>query len=453
VKNERFFKSFTLQVCVCAAPTNLEFAKSSAEMRENMKRTDFAKESQYKYYFSALAQNFPDIVRQQGKETVFQFSSLPVAADWKAGDDEAAYNIANAVPADIGGFYIPGAAKVSRSYQDLIMTIKPKIADKNEDYKKIRIKIQNHTNLISSINKEIHEEYLLWCSKNPGIDGMPSMSEDSWLESRHGRAYKIQLDEQYGIIDELTEEYKNILQSMDAPLKNAIKRLQENTMTIVSGGKTIEVPEATISGNIVQDKNRWDNYSDDEYDFVTEINKDAEIKTEWKTIYDVKVNHSCHSSNIEQKVKVSRIIADEHYNLKVRFKGMKAYQVNRGEWYDDTFVNTNIELVQGSALNAEYFFGKQGSLHLIPLVILVGYSPEFEMTISKEVYEQEFNEKAFIGIDYVNLFGIKFHINGRASLLPKPIDNEVMSITFKSPMDTSPQVIGVTSAVKVLQKK
>ena len=70
-----------------------------------MKRTDFAKESQYKYYFSALAQNFPDIVSQQGKETVFQFSSLPIAADWKTGDDETAYNIANAVPADIGGFY------------------------------------------------------------------------------------------------------------------------------------------------------------------------------------------------------------------------------------------------------------------------------------------------------------------------------------------------------------
>ena len=41
VKNERFFKSFTLQVCVCAASTNLECEKSSAEMRKNMKKVIF----------------------------------------------------------------------------------------------------------------------------------------------------------------------------------------------------------------------------------------------------------------------------------------------------------------------------------------------------------------------------------------------------------------------------
>ena len=70
------------------------------------------------------------------------------------------------------------------------------------------------------------------CRQNPGIDGVPLMSEYDWLESGYGKQYNIKLIETYSIIDELTEAYNAIFQSMDAPLENAIKSLETNIMTM-----------------------------------------------------------------------------------------------------------------------------------------------------------------------------------------------------------------------------
>ncbi|MBD5089832.1 MAG: hypothetical protein HDT30_13660 [Clostridiales bacterium] len=422
-----------------------------------MNGEDFSKESQYEYLYSALAQNYPDIMNTEGKaEAVFQYASMPLQADWKNGEDASAFTFADTVPQKIGGFYVPGAGSVSTAYQDLLRTIKPKIEDENPEYVRLRQKYDDIMDNITNELKEIDDAYTLWKSSVLHQDeaGHPLMTEDEWLSSpTGGQQYQMKLKSLQDDAAETDKEYKNILHAMDAALLRALEDCEKYTMTIVQGGNAIKVPITTISGDLAKDKLRWDGYGKDVYDFETEINKDAEVKTKWKTTYDVKVKHTCHSTNVEQKMSVKRIIADEHYNLKVKFKGVAAYRISRGKWFDDSFVKPDIKLVEGAALNSESFFGENGSLHLIPLTVLVVYKPEFQLTVSKEIYENEFTDEAFLDIDYIELFGVKFGIQGRASLLPKPVENECYMLTFSSPLDSMPQILGVTSSVKLLPKK
>ncbi|BAU29797.1 hypothetical protein DFP93_106177 [Aneurinibacillus soli] len=409
---------------------------------------DFGKKSQYEYLYAALQDKYPGIASGDGSY-VFQFSETPLEASWITGTDINAYGIANAVSVDLGGFYVPGDA-LDSSYSTLLKSIKPKNGDDNKDYLKKQQELGDLRNQQQVISDKARKDYYVWAANNSKSDGTPQETFSEWLNDPFGGQYVGgQMNDLQAKVVEINDEIAKILKSLDAGLSDAINNLSKDTMPISRGGAAIQVPAITINGDLAKDKVRWDQYSNNEYDFDVRINKDSVIKSPWKTVYDTKVHHDCFSTSVSVNINTSRIITDAHYELRFTAVGLQAYQISRGTWYNASFVNPNVEIVQGAVgVTNDSFFGVSGSLHLIPESILVMYKPVIQLTVSTEVYKQQFETNADADIDWVDLFGFRFSIDGIASLKPVENGNNTTTITFSSPSNASPQIIGVTSKVE-----
>lgn len=79
----------------------------------------FEKSTQFDYLYDALAQKFPGLVAKNSGTSVFQFSQVPVAANWVTSNDQIAYDIANVVPLNLDGFCVKGD-QLDTSYSTLI---------------------------------------------------------------------------------------------------------------------------------------------------------------------------------------------------------------------------------------------------------------------------------------------------------------------------------------------
>lgn len=409
---------------------------------------DFGKKSQFEFLYDSLAQKYPGLVNAGDGAFVFQFSQMPIAASWIRGTDENAYAISNSVPADLGGFYVPGDA-LDSAYSTLIKSIKPKNFDDNQTYRKRLIQVADLRNNMIKVRDDAYKDYYTWAANNQEPDGTASKTFDKWLgDPFGGSVWGDKLNDINAQVKEINNEMAAILKAMDAGLSDAIAALDTDTMPISRGGSAIQVPAVTINGDLANDKTRWDSYKDNEFDFEVEITKDSVIKYPWKTVYDTKVKQKCFNTSVETKVNVSRIITDAHYELSFKAVGLQGYQISRGKWYNSAFVDPNIELVEGVAgLTKDSFFGLNGSLHLIPETILVMYKPNIQLTISEEVYKQEFASKADADLDWIDLFSFRFEFDSIASLKPVKNANNTRTLTFESPLNASPQIIGITSKV------
>ncbi|GMA60385.1 hypothetical protein GCM10025859_08250 [Alicyclobacillus fastidiosus] len=398
--------------------------------------------------YDALANKYPGLVSAGDGAYVFQFSQGPQGASWITGTDANAYGIANAVPVDLGGFYVPGDS-LDNSYSTLIKSIKPKDGQDNPAYKKKLIQVSDLSSQEITLRDAATKDYYSWAANNTKSDGTPAKSFDEWLTYAFGgSSWGVKMNELASQIDELNSEMSAILKTMDAGLSDALSNLGTDTMPISRGGKAIQVPAVTILGDLASDKSRWDGYGTDEFDFDITINKDAVIKYPWKTVYETTVKHDCFETSVETHVNTSRIIADVNYNLRFTAKGLQGYQVSRGKWYYPAYVNPNVQLVDGIVgLTNDSFFGVNGSLHLIPETILVMYRPTIKLTVSEQTYKQQFAANADAGLDWVDFFSFRFKFDTIASLQPVDNGDGTTTITFSSPENASPQIIGVTSKV------
>lgn len=182
--------------------------------------------------------------------------------------------------------------------------------------------------------------------------------------------------------------------------------------------------------------------------WVADINSDSVIESLWKTVYSTQVVQTCWKTSVETKVDTFRIITDNHYNLKVQAVGVQGYQVTRGRWYNPAFVTPDAQIVQGAtSLTNDSFFGLSGCLHLIPETIFVMYKPTITLTVSSKTYKQQFEANASLDIDWIELIGFRFSFKGLASLQPVENGDNTVTLTFRSPDNAAPQILGVTSKV------
>lgn len=408
----------------------------------------FEKSTQFDYLYDALAQKFPGLVAQNSKTSVFQFSQVPIAANWVTGNDPIAYDIANVVPLNLDGFYVKGD-QLDTSYSSLIRSLKPRLGDDNPDYKKLKIISDDLTNQFLTIADGANKAYYIWVVDNTNPNGTEA-TKSEWLnDPLGGKSWGDKINNIQNQIDEVNSEMANILKSMDAALSETLANLGTDTMSISRGGTAIKVPSVTIDGNLSGDKLRWDSYTKGQYDFDVTINSDSVIESPWKTIYSTQVVQTCWKTSIETKVDTFRIITDNHYNLKVQAVGIQGYQITRGRWYNPAFVTPDAQIVQGAtSLTNDSFFGLNGCLHLIPETIFVMYKPTITLTVSTQTYKQQFVANANLDIDWIELIGFRFNFNGLASLQPVENGDNTVTLTFRSPDNAVPQILGVTSKVE-----
>jgi hypothetical protein len=218
-------------------------------------------------------------------------------------------------------------------------------------------------------------------------------------------------------------------------------------MNVSSGSGAVKVPRVVIGGDLARDKARWDGYGKGKFDFAPPpITSDSEITSPWKTLYDTEVKQRCFQTDAKVMVNVSRIITDAHYKLEMKAVGLQGYPITRGSWYDASFVKTDAQLTPGAVgVSADGFFGLNGSLHMIPELLLVMYRPTFSLTVSTQTYKQQFVTNATASVNWIDLFGFRFSFDGLASLLPVDNGNETHTISFVAPATSVPQIIGVVS--------
>jgi hypothetical protein len=405
---------------------------------------DFNQQSQFAFLYDALCNKYPGLAGDQEGTSVFQFSSIASNANWISGSDSNAYAIANAVPLDINGFYTPGEP-LDRAYADLIVSIQPANYSSNAQYSSTAHLIDALCGALQQTATDANSDYKVWCANNFGT----TETKLEWLQDPlGGLSWGGQISSLQYQITQQQIKLSAIVASMDGALARAMNALSTDKMTLsVNGGNPVSVPSVSISGNLNKDLTTWMQYPDGSHEFDVIINRDTIIKKPWKQLYSSQVQQNCWSTSVSVNVNTSRIIQDVNYNLNVTAVGLTSYKITRGQWYDPDYVLPTVKISEGATVNNDTFFGIKGTLHLIPEQIIVIYRPSFKLTISTETYKQEFEANADAKIDWVNLFGFKFDFKGLASLQPVKNDNNTTTITFSSPKNSQPQILGIISKI------
>ena len=410
--------------------------------------SNFGDLSQFDYLYDALTKQYPGLTGDPDGTSVFQFATTPIAASWTTGNDANAYDIANAVPLDLNGFYTPGDA-LDAAYQDLILSIQPANYSNNPAYAQAQTVLGGLQASFAQTAQNANSAYYEWAADNKNPDGTPMETKTAWLlDPLGGASWQSQITTLQTQIQTESAKLAAIVHSMDGALARAQQAAATDTMPISHGGPAIQVPAVTISGNLGADLARWASYPQGQYDFDVIINQNTVIKYPWKTAYSTSVTQNCWSTNVSVNVNTSRIITDVNYQLEVSAVGVETYKITRGAWYDPDYVSPSVTIAPGTTVTNDTFFGLKGSLHLIPETIFVMYKPTFKLTISTEVYQQQFVANASADIDWINLFGFQFKFDGLASLQPVAGANNTTTVTFASPSDAQPQIIGVVSKVE-----
>jgi hypothetical protein len=437
-------RSFSMTVITpTSKPTTSRIA--TARLNREVAATTGGTGSQWDYLYNAVVSRYPGLAPANG--AFFQFSAAPNAATWVTPEDANAYGTADAVSASLGAFYIP-TGSFSSAYASLIRSIRPATGDSNPDYLAIQQKLEDQEDKYTALITAATAAFHVANANNPGPNGTNSESFTKWMSDPFGGAsWGDQVMAIRAAIAEDNKELAAILVSIDAALGTAVAALSTDTMNISTGGSAVQVPRTTIGGTLAGDKERWDVYPPGKFDFDSgPMNSETVVTGPWQTVVTTTVSHgSCGSTTVSQNIDTSRIVTDEHFSLRVQAVGFEGYTIKRGQWYDETFVDPKMQIVQGAGVTNDTFFGLNGSLHMIPDQVIVMYRPTISLTVSTQCYKEEIEANATVSTGgFTNLFGFQFQFQGIHGLNPVG-DDVTTTVTFPSPDDSVPQILGVIS--------
>lgn len=402
--------------------------------------------TQFDYFYEALAKRYPGIAAANGTTTNFQFMKTPLPAQWMTGSDANAFELANSTSVGLDGFFTPGGG-FANAYRDLVLSIEPAQGSDNPRYRECVIQIAAIDKQIQSLTDQAQGAFKDYVANTPETQ----MTFTQWFNDPFGgQNFQQQIAQLQFQRSDLANVQQNIVKALDGPLGLAQAAVNPwaQTMNIVEDGAGQSVPLTTIGGDLAGDIARWTArlFTPDQYDFDITITGTDTITTPWKTTCTTTARSDCWGTSAPVQVNTSRIISDNQYKLRICAVGMNSYKINRGQWFDDTRVSPETKLVKGSAWTPDMFFGRNGSLHLIPDVIFVMFRPMIKLTTSTQVFKQEIQANADAEISYVDLMGLRFAVSGMASL--QPVGDEVtITVTFYAPDNQAAQIVGVTSKV------
>jgi hypothetical protein len=410
---------------------------------------DFTQKTQFDYLYDALADKYPGIRNADGKNTLFQFVGVPTRAGWKKNNLGSVYYTANTVPSSFDGFYASSGNLVDKACGKLYSAIKTKTNIDMAQYKKYSQQRDALDDHLRDIQADAESDYNLWAIRHKDAkNGVPPSIDEWYKDPRGGLTWADKEDVVQQQIGSVSRAMKLLTDAADSPAKKAMAALDTDTIDISSSdGVPRKVASIYIDGDLNDDIVRWTQRSDNQYDFEVRIRADKEIKYQWRTITETRVTRQCFTTNIETKVDTSRIITDIHYELHYTAVGLQSYNIARGDWYDGSLVRPDIQLIEEGPFSPDYFFGSNGILHLIPVNILVMYKPTIELTISTERYEEHLEEHAK-DIEWIEIFGFRLHAGDNGIKPLKDDTNGTVKITFNSPDNPRPQIIGVTSLLR-----
>jgi hypothetical protein len=403
--------------------------------------------SQFDWIYSAIASRYPAVQECNGASRIFQFAASPLEASWHDGNDLSAYNMADSVPTNLGGFYTPSASGVHQAYKSLLASLKSP-SDTDPEVRRKQVIVDGIQKNIATEYTKIGAAFDTWKQANPDS----TQTVQQWLAAPgYGAQFQATLDNYNSKLERANDDLADAIRETDGGRAQALKDLANDkaNYTDTSGVGTVSRPRVTLDGNLQDDKSRWDGYLPDRNDFQAEINMQETVKFPWKTEYHTRVKHKCFKTSVHADFSTSRIIADKSYRLDVSFKGFTAYKVTFGDWFYPTFVDPKTaQFRPGGQFDSDSFFGLEGSLKAIPATLWVAYKPTLKLTTKTELWKQAYSTAADFDINWLEFMSFRFNFQGEASLKPVDNGNGTTTLTFESPVDAMPQVFGVESQVK-----
>ncbi len=410
---------------------------------------EFATQTQFDYLYEGLKQKYPGLF-QSGPQTVFQFMEMPMEARWIDSEHREAFELADTIPAKLGGFYSTGSSRLTVAYETFIKSIAQEMGSNNPKYRQLKERQENILNYMKKVEADAEREHKGWLKKNPD----QAISYDLWLSNtRSGKIWTKELDDLDKEYEEIKEGMSSIKGAVAGALAVAQKYLTQDKMILEDGESVLRT---TIGGDLQKTLLRWQAHKD-QYDLDVTINRHQHIENPWHTTVNADIRTSlCHGQEIHNRINVSQIIQDKHYNLQVKAVGVEGFPITRGKWYNDSFVHHDVKIAEGGNLNMQNFFGPDGSLHLIPTAILVIYHPVIELTISTETFENTIEHSDFFKTGaapgMISLFGLQFDTKTTiANGIRKAADKT--TITILPPENQAAQILGITSVNKSIPSK
>lgn len=410
--------------------------------------SSLGQQTQFKYFYNALVNKFPGLGTNDATD-VFQFSTVPYAAGWADSSAESIYASANITSTSVGPYLVPGHG-FDTSYATLIRSLKVPNSTNNRDYQQAQTQLNDVAAQYKGELDKANAAYSDWKATNTAKNGTTPPFE-KWLLSINGQEYQAVLHQLSTQMTALTNTLADITKTLDAAESAAQAALTTDQMTITpSAGDTIKVPRFSISGNLANDKAKWDEYQADQWDLEVTIDSSATITHKWKVLYEQSVDQQCFTTSAEGAINVSRIIQDREYSLTLKAKGVELYNIVRGEWYDPVYVNPHVPLEANvPGVTDESMFGVNGPLHLIPEGLVVIYKPTMSLTTTTETYEQYISGHAGVDVDWLDIFGLRFNF-GESSGIKVAQGPTTTTVEMPIPGASAPQVFGVQSKVAFL---
>lgn len=392
--------------------------------------------TQAEYFYDALVSKFPGLGTR-----IFQFALTPFAASWADGTAESAYGAASVTSSEVGGFFMSGS-NFYNAYRDLVNSLKVTNPNKDPNYLTIQTELKNQTAAYNVLLQKAQSAYSNYKALNTDSKGN-ALDFTTWSTSVFGANYGSQLQQQNTLIAGLTSRLGQILTDLDAPHAAAVASLKDDQITITpANGTAMKVPRFSISGNLTQDKSRWDLATSPELDVT--LKSTGTVKTPWKVLYHQQIDQHCFNTSTDNTINTTRIITDSQYSLNLQAIGLESYNIQRGTWYDPSFVNPSVALEPGGSETNASLFGPKGPLHLVPEVFVVMYKPKMTLTVTTETYEQYIEGKAGVSVNWLDIFGLRFDA-GEASGIKVVKGATTTTVNMPIPGGSVPQVIGVAS--------
>jgi hypothetical protein len=164
----------------------------------------------------------------------------------------------------------------------------------------------------------------------------------------------------------VTQAYRDLLETFD-PVRGEFLSPEVGFAL-----RRMESPYLTIEGNLTDDLANWERA--DHPAFKVEIDTSVSCVNEWTRFH-------MGSGEASHDIGISALFGGSPCQYTFTARGLKAYQIIRGDWYNDKLAQPNLPLTQGATLTPKDFFGYGGALQHIPEYLVVVWKPEIELNM------------------------------------------------------------------------
>lgn len=407
---------------------------------------DIGKMTQFDWLYNALVNKYPGL-DTDGKTNQFQFMATPMTANWTIGTDSDAQSLADATSVTTDGFFTKGDS-LSEAYMHYVTSIAVD-ATSNQTYKNLYDQVGALGKQLQSLVTQARSQFKVFLANNPGAE----VTFDAWCKDPlGGRSFGDQVSQITAQEVELQKSIDLIVATIDGPLQRARSRVTPAFVPSMkisrAGGQVVDVAAVSIQGDLAGDVANWvSRGAGAAPDFDVTLTGHEHIEHPWIRTYSTKTKADCWGASTTTKVNTRRILEDTNYRLRVQAVAVNTYDIHREAWFDAELVKSQRPVVKGGPYTDDSFFGPNGSLHLLPQTIVVMFRPKISLTMTTEIYEQEIEGNFSAGIEWINMLGMKFDIDGMASLQAVKSADNTTTITLDSADNQKPTIIGVMCEV------